>query len=151
MADSTQPDQALIDSVNPSFRFTVQIDNQTWGVFTECTLPTIDWEIQEVKEGGLNTFTHQLPGRRKKATLTLKNGIGSGDLLQWCTETMDEQFTRRDITVVLLNIAHQPLLSWQMTGAYPIKWTAPVLKSDDNAIAIQSLEFACSDVRVEAE
>jgi phage tail-like protein len=143
-------DEQLRNAANPSFRFVVEIDGVRHGAFTECTLPTIEWEIQEVKEGGLNTFVHQLPGVRKRAVLTLKNGLGTGELLQWCIDTMSEQFTRRAVTITLLNVQHEALLNWHVADAYPIKWTAPPLRASENTIAIQTLELACGDIRVEA-
>lgn len=142
-------DEQVRDTINQAFRFVVQIDGINQGAFTECTLPAIEWEIQEVKVGGLNTTVPQLPGRRKAAKLTLKNGIGSGELLQWCLETMSETFTRRAITVKLYNVKHEPLLSWHIADAYPVKWTAPQFKTDANAVAIQTLELACGEITVE--
>lgn len=136
-------------AANPAFRYVVEIDGVNHAVFTECTLPAVEWEVQEVKEGGLNTHTHQLPGRRKGTKLTLKNGLGTDDLLQWCVDSMNETFTRRSISVTLYNVAHEPLIRWDIADALPSKWTAPQLKSDSNAIAIQSLEFVCGNVTVE--
>lgn len=140
----------LRNSIHAAFRFVVEIAGVRVGAFTECTLPTIEWDVQEVKEGGLNTFVHALPGMRKRATLTLKNGIGNDDLLRWCTETMSEQFSRKAITVTLLNVRHEPFLNWHIDGAYPVKWTAPQLKTSENTVAIQSIELACGEIRVEA-
>ncbi|MCB8967249.1 MAG: phage tail protein [Ardenticatenaceae bacterium] len=57
---------------NPTFRFLVSVEGIPQGVFTECTLPSIEWEIEELKEGGLNTYVHQLPGMRRSAKLILK-------------------------------------------------------------------------------
>lgn len=139
---------SLRATTNPAFRFLVKIDGTPQAAFTECSVPVIEWEIEEIKEGGLNTFTHQLPGRRKGAKLTLKNGVGTSDLFQWYTETMSENFTRKKITVTLLDMMKQNVMSWDLQGAYPVKWTGPQLKSSDNSIAIQTLEFACGEVTV---
>ncbi|MCP4360642.1 MAG: phage tail protein [Chloroflexi bacterium] len=133
---------------NPTFRFVVQIANISQAAFTECTVPVIEWEIEEVKEGGLNTFTHQLPGRRKGAKITLKNGVGHSGLFDWYKKSMSEQFERRDVTVTLKNSLGDTIMSWSLGGAYPIKWTGPQLKTGDNTIAIQTLEFACNEVSV---
>lgn len=142
-------DEQMRQSAVPAFRFVVEIDGINQGAFTECTVPAIEWDVQEVKSGGLNTHVIQLPGRRKVAKLTLKNGIGTGDLLQWCLDTMSESFTRRTVTVKLYNVQHEPLLSWNIADAYPVKWAAPQFKTDANTVAIQTLELACGEITVE--
>ena len=46
-----------LDAINPlaTFRFTVDIGGDKWvGVFTECSLPAIEWDVEEIKEGGRN-------------------------------------------------------------------------------------------------
>ena len=133
---------------NPAFRFVVDVDGEAQAAFTDCTLPAIEWEIEEIKEGGLNTFTHQLPGRRKGAKVTLKNGVGSSSLIDWYIETMSESFQRKPLTITLLNAQLETVMTWHVTDAYPVKWTGPQLKSSENSIAIQTLEFACGEVSV---
>jgi phage tail-like protein len=133
---------------NAAFRFVVDIGGDGQGVFTECTLPVIEWEVEEVKEGGLNVFTHQLPGRRKAVKITLKNGVGTSQLMEWYLNIMSEKFSRRPVTVTLYNASHDPVLTWHMEAAYPVKWTGPQLKTSENSIAIQTLELACGEITI---
>ena len=132
-----------------AFRFIVDVDGQTQAAFTECTLPVIDWEIEEVKEGGLNTYTHQLPGRRKAGKITLKNGVGKSELVDWFLQTMDENFQRKPVAVTLLDLSSKAVMTWNLNNALPVKWTGPALKSDSTTVAIQSLEFGCGEISVE--
>lgn len=136
---------------NAVFRFIMVVDNEAVGAFTECTLPVIEWEVEEIKEGGLNTFTHQLPGRRKGAKITLKNGVGSSSLMNWYVDTMGEKFQRKPLTITLLNSQLETIMTWNMANAYPVKWTGPQLKTSDNSIAIQTLELACGEVTVSSK
>ncbi|MFO7540341.1 MAG: phage tail protein [Chloroflexota bacterium] len=138
----------LRQSSNAAFRFIVEIGGAPQAAFTECSVPVIEWDVEEVKEGGLNTFTHQLPGQRKGAKLTLKNGVGSTALYDWCIQTMSESFERKQVTVTLLNSMKDKVMSWDLVGAYPIKWTGPQLNASDNSVAIQTLELACGEVTV---
>ena len=133
---------------NPAFRFVVDIDDNRLAAFTECTLPVIEFEVEEIKEGGLNAFTHLLPGRRKAARVSLKNGVGKSELLDWYVEVMGETFNRKSVTITLLDSKKEDVLTWQINGAYPVKWTGPQLKSSDNTIAIQTLELACGEITV---
>ena len=133
---------------NASFRFVVEVDGQTQAAFTDCTLPAIDWEIEEVKEGGLNTFTHQLPARRKAGKISLKYGVGRSDLVQWYLECISETYTRKPISISLLDMSLQPIITWNIDDALPIRWSGPDLKTDANTIAIQTLEFICGEITV---
>ncbi|MCB8967248.1 MAG: phage tail protein [Ardenticatenaceae bacterium] len=69
--------------------------------------------------------------------------------MNWYIETMKEKFTRRKVTIMLLNAKdklNQPIMTWNIEGAYPTKWTGPQLNSGENSIAIQTLELACAQV-----
>jgi phage tail-like protein len=134
---------------NAAFRFVVLVDGVPVGAFTECTLPTIEWSVKEIKEGGLNNYVHQLPDRRNKATLTLKNGVGLMDhLLVWYLMTMNQTFWRRRITIILYTSLMVPVMVWHIEDALPIKWESPTLKTDDNSVAIQTLQFSCGEIMI---
>jgi phage tail-like protein len=135
--------------VAPAFRFIVNVDGIPVGAFTECTLPTLEWEVEEVKEGGLNTYVHQLPGRRKSAKITLKNGVGvAKTMLAWYIQNLNEKFSRHNVTITLLNSLFIPMMVLNIQDAYPVKWTGPQLKTSDNTVAIQTLELACGEITV---
>ena len=134
---------------NPIFRFVVDVGGITQAVFTECSLPVVEWDMDEVEEGGLNSYVHQLPGRRRKASLTLKNGVGTSKLMDWYIDAMEEKFTRRTVTIKLLNPLDKdkkPVMTWNIHGALPSKWTGPQLNSGENTIAIQTLELVCGNI-----
>lgn len=141
--------EQLISQFHIAYRYVIEINGKRLAAFTECTLPTIEWEMEEVKEGGLNTYVHQLPGRRKASRLTLKQGVGKSVLLDWYLKTLNEIFEPRDITITLLDITGVDVATWIVGRAYPIKWTGPQLKSDSNAVAIQTLEFACAEILID--
>lgn len=140
------------DQTHPAFRYVVVHGSDALGAFTECTLPVIEWEIEEIKEGGLNSYTHQLPGRRKSARVTLKNGVGKNVILEWFLQTINEETPskklRRNLSIKLKDVRSADVCTWELTAAFPVKWTGPQLQSDSNALAIQTLELACSLVMV---
>jgi len=49
---------------------------------------------------------------------------------------------RRDVTIRLLNERHETVATWTATRCFPVKITAPDLKSDANEAAIESMEIA---------
>jgi phage tail-like protein len=141
-------DARIRSQANLAFRFVVDVDGERQAAFTECTLPSMELEVQELKEGGLNHYTHLLPGRRKAARVSLKNGIAKSSLMDWYVKSITEPVVRKKFTITLLDKGKNPIIVWTMEGAYPVKWSGPNLKSDDNTIAIQTLELVCGNVNI---
>ena len=143
----------LLDTINPlaNFRFALDLgQGKGWaGVFTECKLPDVAWDVEPVKEGGQNTFVHQLPGQRKPGNVTLKYGLTKQfELLDWYADMMSENFKEinKTVTITLLDAEGNPVLMWNLHDAYPVKVTWPELKAGESAVAIQTLELACGRV-----
>jgi len=135
----------------PAYRFAVQIEGVTEAVFTECTLPSLEVEVQEQFEGGFNDGTHLLPGRVKKGTITLKRGLArQSALLRWYNEVMQGQLakSRRQVSVLLLDSLGAPVMRWDFGGAYPVKWSGPALNTGSRELAIETLELAFDSVAV---
>ena len=136
-----------LNTLNPlaTFRFTVDIGGTHWlGVFTECSLPAVEWDVEEIKEGGRNDYTHQIIGHRKAGKVTLKHGLTNKfELMSWYAEMMDEDYAnyKKTVTITLMDEQHKPVLRWNLQDAFPSKVTWPELKTGDNAVAIQSLEL----------
>jgi phage tail-like protein len=144
-------DPQLRSQAHAAFRFVVEVDKQSLAAFTECTLPAIEWDIEEVKEGGLNNFIHMLPGRRKAVKITFKRGVGKSELLNWYLETLSGTFKRKPVTVKLMELKQgsaEAILTWNIADAFPTKWSGPDLKSDSNTVAIQSFELAGGEITV---
>lgn len=135
----------------PAFRFVVQIDGIGEAVFTECTLPNLEVEVEEQKEGGFNTGTHLLPGRVRRGTITLKRGLASNSaLLAWYLAVMQGRVkeSRRHVSVILYDSQGEQLMRWDFGGAYPHKWVGPTLNSASNDLAIESLELSYESLTI---
>lgn len=142
-------EQQLHLMLSAAYRFVVEVDFHPVGAFTQCTLPTIEWEVETVKEGGLNTYVHQLPGPRKQANLSLQNGIGLvSELKLWYYKAMNEEFSRRRVTITLLNSLLMPVMVCDIQEAFPVRWSMPQLQTDSNTAAIQTLELACGEITI---
>jgi phage tail-like protein len=140
---------AILGALAPAFRFVVAVDGMPLAAFTECTLPAVEWTVEDLPEGGLNTYVHQLPGRRQRSRITLKNGIVRANLLlPWLLAAMMEKISRRRVTVILLDPLLVPVMTWHIEGAFPVRWSGPQLRSDDNTVAMETLELACGEITV---
>ncbi len=131
--------------IHPTFRFLVRIDGIDYAAFTECTLPSLQVETQDVKEGGQNEYIHKLPMRVKPGTVKLRHGITKGtDLLNWYMQVLqgDMKKATRTVNVGLYDSQLRAVMLWTFTNAYPVKWSGPTLKADDKSLAIEELELA---------
>jgi phage tail-like protein len=131
----------------PIPRFHFQVD---WGgsklSFTEVTGLVMEREKIEYRHSDSKDFSKiAMPGMMKLSNITLKRGKFEGDseFNDWLDEVANERVeNRRDCTIRLLNEAHEPVAAWTATRCFPVKITAPDLKSDANETAIESLEIA---------
>lgn len=127
-----------------NFRFRIEIDGITEGGFSEASGLQVTTQVEDFREGGLNTFIHKLPKETTFDNLVLKKGLADSQALwNWHREVMAGKFKRRTIHIIMLkdradDIAHQ----WGFKEAYPVKWTGPEFKSDANTVAFESLEIA---------
>lgn len=104
---------------------------------------TVEYEVEPVKEGGENRFEHKLPVRTKYPDLVLKRGllVDSG-VVAWLLDGLqNRQFMPTQITISLLNEAHEPLMSWKVFDAWPKKWTVSDFNAQENGIVIETLEL----------
>jgi len=134
-----------------AFSFVVQIDGIDKATFSECTLPTLEVEIEEEKEGGYNDGTHLLPGRVRRGTITLKRGItADSELLDWYLQVLQGQLSNafRQVSVIMMDAMHQPVMRWDFKGAFPQKWTGPSLNTSTSAVAIESIELAYESLTI---
>lgn len=141
----------MSERVDPhaTFRFSVQIDGIDEAVFSECTLPDLEIEVHEQKEGGYNMGTHQLPGPVRGGRITLKRGIvTSSELLALYMNVAAGNLAgvERQISVVMYDSKLSEVMRWNFLRAYPVKWSGPTFRTDDNNVAIETLELVFSEV-----
>ncbi|MBN1929444.1 MAG: phage tail protein [Chlorobiaceae bacterium] len=131
----------------PIPRFHFQVD---WGgaklSFTEVTGLVMEREKIEYRHSDSKDFSKiAMPGMVKNSNITLKRGKFENDFdfNAWLDEVANERVeNRRDVTIRLLNEKHAPVAAWTAARCFPVKITAPDLKSDANEVAIESIELA---------
>ncbi len=141
--------------LHAAFSFAVQIGNDKDGIhaiFSECTLPSLEVDVLEQKEGGYNGGVHLLPGPVKSGRITLKRGVTqSSELLKWyqAVASGDTKSAWRNVTVVMYDSQSRPVLRLNFVRAYPVKWSGPSFRTADNSIAIETLELVFAEFRSE--
>ncbi|WMJ72677.1 phage tail protein [Cytophagaceae bacterium ABcell3] len=126
------------------FHFSVQLGDTEVG-FTEVSGLEIETELIEYRSGNSPEFsTIKMPGMQKYSNITLKKGTFKGDnrFFEWFNTVSLNKIERRDLTINLLNEEHEPVVVWKVKNAWPVKIEGTDLKSDDNEVAIESIELA---------
>ena len=136
----------------PKFHFQVEWNGSRVG-FTEVTGLEVETEMIEYRSGDSKEYSKlRLAGLRKYANISLKRGTFASDnefFEWWKTGALLGEVERRDVTISLLNEAHEPVVIWKVKRAWPSKVTATDLKSDGNEVAIESMELVHEGLEIE--
>lgn len=127
----------------PKFHFQVEWGGSKIG-FTEVSGLDVEREVIEYRDGSSKEYSKlKMPGLTKFSNITLKRGSfkKDNDFYSWWIENKLETVERRDVTISLLNEEHEPVITWKVKNAWPSKIQPTDLKSDDNNIAIETMEL----------
>lgn len=129
----------------PVFHFRVEFGTEQLG-FTEVSGLTQENQMIEYRAGDFPEYsTIKMPGLRKFNNITLKRGIMQSDnkFFEWLISGMKlRNVDRKDLTISLLNEKREPVMTWKVSRAFPVKLEGPQLKATGNEVAIESLEIA---------
>jgi phage tail-like protein len=105
---------------------------------------SVEYDVEEYREGGENRFAHKLPVRTKYTDLVLKRGMLTGsEVLQWLLRAFrDREFEPTDVNVILMNEKGEPLRTWKVAHAIPRKWTISDLNANENSVVVETLELS---------
>ena len=146
-----------VERDNPygNFNFIVDIsgvDNPPHAGFSEVS--GLDMEVTpiEYRAGSDKTNTaRKIPGLTRFTNVVLKRGItGSTAMYEWMKDVHDgSDSIRHDVTIRLLDEEHQPVITWNLSNAWPVKMRGPGLKATGNEVAIESFELAHEGLTIE--
>lgn len=151
-----------------AFQFSVLIDGETLS-FSEVGGLQSELMVEELKVGGRNDRVYKLPSRVKNSNLVLKRAFNTNIkpnkkvernkslYIKWINKNLYEDgnlnvpIELKDIVVKLLNPKGKELMSWNVKGAYPVKWSISNLNAKENNVAIETIEFAYQSVRLDVK
>lgn len=123
--------------------FKVEIKGIEEALFRECSGLEGEIEVLSYEEGGVNDHPHKLPGRAKFPNVILKRGVtDSTELWEWFSDVIQGKVRRQTVHVILCDAQGSEVRRWTFEGAYPVKWSGPSFRSNENAVAVESLELA---------
>ena len=154
----------------PSYLFFIELSGLLVALFTECSGLQVERNVEEIKEGGLNTHVHKLPGRLSYKNIVLKRGLSmSRALWDWFMQGQRDCNVRRlnfsiiqgapghnlataiaggavsmsEMAFGMLGKGFGKVKHWDVENAWPVKWEMSALKaSDDKTVAIETLTIA---------
>lgn len=135
----------------PKFHFQVEWGGSKIG-FTEVSGLDVEREVIEYRDGSSPEYSKlKMPGLTKFSNITLKRGSfkKDNDFYSWWIVNKLESVERRDVTISLLNEEHEPVITWKVKNAWPSKIQPTDLKSDDNSIAIETMELVHEGLTIE--
>jgi len=133
-----------------NFNFIVEIGGQAMAGFSEVILPAASADVIEYREGS-DIHARKLPGRIHFSDLILRRGITTSDeLYHWWRTVENGQTERRDLRVVLLDEARNPVKTWRFRGAWPVRYQPSALMAEGRDVVIETLEIAVEGLEVES-
>ena len=134
----------MADRVDPflNFRFRVEIDGIQQAGFSDATGFDSTITAVEYREGTDPKYVRKLSGLTSFSPLTLKWGAtASLDIYNWFKAGIDGAVARKNISIIAVNEAGDDEARWNITNAWPSKYTPPDFSAKANDIAIETLEI----------
>jgi phage tail-like protein len=139
-----------------TYKFWVEVEGIVGAEFTECSGLEQTIDVFDYQEGGLNEYSHKLPGKIKFSNITLKQGFATTNYLYNWYKQMKENLSTGDgiklkkVTIHFYSSANpKDSMSWTLNDAFPVKWVGPAFKTGEAAIAVETLEFAHHGIMVD--
>jgi len=104
--------------------------------------------FQEVS--GVTHAFLKIRGVHTVGDVTLKRGVvNSSSLWNWITQARGEESPiRHNAVIVLRNEAGNPVESWKLSGAKPVKYTGPTLRGAGSDVAMEELTLSHEGIEI---
>ena len=129
----------------PKFHFKVTIGDKGEIAFQEVSGLDTEVDIIEYRAGNSVDFsTVKMPGLKKASDVTLKKGMFKDDtaLYDYFAENKMNTIKRETVTIQLLDEEHNPLFTWTLKNAFPMKFTGTDLNAQNSEVAVEELVLA---------
>ena len=140
------------DNPYGAFNFIVSIGGATGdgeagkivGGFSDCSGLGFEVSYSDYRNGNekSNTVRH-VQNSFKNDEVVLKRGlVGSTDLFDWLKATREGTIDPRSVSIKVLDEARNAVATFTLLNAQAKKWTGPTMNSQQDGVAIESLEIA---------
>jgi phage tail-like protein len=124
-------------------RFHVHVDHVTdLGDWSKCEGLSVEFELKEYQEGGVNGYSHKLRGRAKYQNIKLTRILNkdSAKVANWLSER-EMEGKRQTAEIAALDSEGQTIAKWSLQGVSPVRWTGPSFDVGSNGTATETLEL----------
>lgn len=129
----------------PKFHFKATFGDKGEIAFQEVSGLDTEYDIIEYRAGNSIDFpTVKMPGLRKGSDVTLKKGMFKSDnaLYDYFNEVKTNTIVRLTVTIQLLDEEHNPLFTWTLKNAFPMKVSGTDLNAQNSEVAIEEIVLA---------
>ncbi len=126
----------------------VEIDGIAQTTFRSVEGLEIETEVTEFRDGAEPNVTRKLPGRTAYKNIVLKfdpSPLGHS-LWTWYSDLLNGNVSRRSMKITLLNQDGKPVVSYNLTRAWPAKWVGPRQISSSSAVPLEEVTIACEHI-----
>ncbi len=135
----------------PVYNYRVSIGGSTLA-FSELSGLSLQYEPITYKHGlSWKEGAEHMPGMKQPLRITLRRGIvqNRDNLLTWINTVQQNKVEKRDIVIDLCDEKGDPLISWLLRQAFPLKLDAPAFNANSNEVAIESMELMAGDLLID--
>ena len=134
-----------------AFNFLVDLGSGTGSAtspdagFEECGPLAERVEVVEYRNGNdVQAEPHKITGLGRTEDVTLKRGIiGTETLFTWLDQVRTlGAAALRTVTITLLDVDREPVLTWTLQNARPVRYSAGPLHATTTKVAIEELTIA---------
>jgi phage tail-like protein len=138
-------------------------------VFQEVGGLSWELEMEEVGSGGINDYIPRVPRRIRYPNLVLKRALyRNSPLVTWMSDTIQSYFVSpanpegmitnisnivqgggktADIFITLTDSEGNPIIKWEVTQAFPLKWNVSPFNAMESKFVMETLEFGYQSFR----
>lgn len=122
--------------------------------FQEVSGLTATVQTETLQQGGENDFVYKVPKGVEYSNLVLKRGLVtlSSEFQDWCLDSIKDgnlAYQQKDVSVMLLNNYHVPVMTWKVIKAIPAKYEVSGFDSMSSKIMVETVELVYQKFEVE--
>jgi phage tail-like protein len=129
----------------PLYSFHVEINGIIEASFTACSSISVQRNVTELREGGVNDGVRWLHDGLSFGKVTLTSGIAHSEALwNWFKEGDVDAKVRYRQVAILQMVPYTQLIArrYDLKNCMPTVWTGPNLNTGSSEVAVETLELA---------
>ena len=145
MQEITAPYSVVLDDPDVAYAFRVNVNNTTYGMFSEIS--GLSWKAEPIplSEGGNNEYVTTMVGRGKFEPLVMKRGwfASSGEFMAMLMSSLTGGSTKREaVTISVLNRKYDTIGEYHFERAYIVEYSGPSLNSMSGQVGFEQIRMS---------